>query len=88
MKVRSPMFLHHEPMFRAASRFGRRLWRLGEVPFSFVFLKRHNRLDAADAGARQPDGFNSAYTSFRSVQTILPEVGGFRVTLDFSVTRP
>jgi hypothetical protein len=50
-------------MLGAASKFGRRLRRLVEVPFSVVFLKSHRRLDAVKTGARQPDRFKSAYTS-------------------------
>ena len=51
MELRSAVLLHDEPMLRSASKFGRRLRRLLEVPFSIVFLKSHSLLDAAQTGA-------------------------------------
>ena len=53
MESRSAVLLHDEPMLRAASKFGRRLRRLPEVPFTVVFLKSHSLLDAAKACARR-----------------------------------
>src|ERR1700677_1195253 len=37
------MALHHKPVSRLFSDFGRRLWCLFETAFPFVFVERHGR---------------------------------------------
>jgi len=82
-------------MLGAASKFGRRLRRLVEVPFSVVFLKSHRRLDAVKTGARQPlHAFMGFALSGRHLSTIIYftsccyEQRGTRVNLQIEWCRP